>query len=427
MISEIVMNGADRDGMLSLKGITVLDHRRHRRATACSFLLVAFLICNFAVSAFAADPTQIYQESTDALYSLDFSTAQHGFESLTRDYPDNPDYWNAMASSIWLKIMYDQQKLNIESFSGRGSFGTKESRDAISPTDEKALRETIGIAIAKANVLLKKNPKDIRGLYALGVANATLASFEASAKRSYLSAHAKAKTARSLHQQVLQLDPSFHDARLAVGTYDYVVGVIPGFFRMMLGFFGVRGGGKEAGIVQLETAAAKAKSVNTDARMLLVVIYNREKKFDAALRYINELHHRYPRNFLFELAEASIYGKMKRWDDAERVYERILMKVQGKQDGYERVREGRVMYQLATTHVERLQFDKAMEFFTRTTLSKDSPPDEKASAYLWLGKMYDSKNERAKALQQYDAILALNCDSEVKSEAQKYKKTPYKA
>ena len=51
---------------------------------------------------------------------------------------------------------------------------------------------------------------------------------------------------------------------------------------------------------------------------------------------------------------------------------------------------------------------------------------EKADAYLWMGKIYDSRNERAKAIQQYDAILALNCDRGVKSEAQRYKRKPWR-
>src|SRR5262249_31894454 len=213
--------------------------------------------CSLAVSgATAADPKFIYDQSTDALYNLDFNTAQHGYEILTHDYPDNPDYWNALAASIWLRIMYDQQKLNVESFSG-SSLGTKDSRDAASPADEKRLRDTIAAAIAKSDVMLKKNPKDIRALYAKGIADATLASFEASAKRSYLSAGSRAKAARDLHQQVLEIDPTFDDARMSVGMFNYVVGVIPGFVRFLLLPLGIRSAGKELGIQQLETAAAK--------------------------------------------------------------------------------------------------------------------------------------------------------------------------
>ena len=42
-----------------------------------------------------------------------------------------------------------------------------------------------------------------------------------------------------------------------------------------------------------------------------------------------------------------------------------------------------------------------------------------------MGKIFDSKKDRTKALQQYDAILAMNCDPDLKAEAQKYKQKPY--
>src|SRR5262245_29858625 len=141
------MIGKDFDGMLSLKGIMF------RR-----FVLVCVMLLGSRLWATAADPKLLYDQSTDALYNLDFNTAQHGYETLTHDYPDNPDYWNALASSIWLRILYEQEKLNMESFSG-SSLGTKDSRDAVNAADEKRLRDTIATAIAKCDAMLKKNPK----------------------------------------------------------------------------------------------------------------------------------------------------------------------------------------------------------------------------------------------------------------------------
>src|SRR5437762_7700775 len=310
-IMAIVMIGKERDEMLSLKGIMAnVCWRSWRHSRLFSFCVCAVTAAFLIQSAGAADPKEIYDQSTEALYNLDFNTAERGYETLTREYSDNPDYWNALASSIWLRITYEQQKLNIESFSGP-SLGTKESRDAVNPTDEKRLRDIVATAIAKADLLLKKNPNDVRALYAKGISNATLASFEAMAKRSFVSAGGKAKIARDLHQQVLDLDPAYDDARMAIGAYNYVVAVVPGFVRFLLWPLGIRTAGKDVGIQQIETAAAKGKSTATDARMLLVVVYNREKRYDQALRLATELHAQYPRNFLFELAEASTYGKMK--------------------------------------------------------------------------------------------------------------------
>ena len=264
----MLMTGNERDGMLSLNGIMFRG----------SILVVAVVFaCSLVAGAAAVDPKQLYAQSSDAMYNLDFNTAQRGYEALTREYPDNPDYWNALASSIWLKITFDQQKLNLESFSGRSTFGTKESHEKLNPEDEKRLRDTINIAVTKADALLKKNPNDVHALYAKGISAATLASFESTVKRSYTSAISDAKAAKTLHQQVLKLDSNFDDARVSVGTYDYVVGVLPTFFRGLVALFGIRGDGKESGIQQLEIAAAKGKNASTDAKMVLSVIYSGKK------------------------------------------------------------------------------------------------------------------------------------------------------
>ena len=72
-----------------------------------------------------------------------------------------------------------------------------------------------------------------------------------------------------------------------------------------------------------------------------------------------------------------------------------------------------------------MQFEKAGEEFAHVVASRDATMDEKGSAYLWMGKIYDSKKERASAVRQYDLLLGLDCDSGLKTEAQKYKRKPY--
>ncbi len=142
MMIETVMTGNERDGMLSLKGIMSFQSviRCFAQKIRASVLFSAALLPLFLLvqSALADDAKQIYEAATNALYNLDFNTAEHGFETLTHDYSDNPDYWNALASAIWVRITFNQQKLNIESFSGR-SLGTRDSKDTVNPADEKRL------------------------------------------------------------------------------------------------------------------------------------------------------------------------------------------------------------------------------------------------------------------------------------------------
>jgi len=424
------MIGKVRDGMLSLKG-NMRDCELPISSCKLSGKLAAFtlaisLIVMIAIpSTAAAQPATTYREAVEALYNLDFSIAEAGFNNLIKQDEGNPQYWNGLASTIWLKIIYDQQKMSSDSYSG-SSIGTSSSKDSIDPAQEKRLRDTVAIAIDKAKAILKKNPNDIRALYAMGVANSTLAAFEGIAKRSYTSALSNAKTARAYHLQVLKLDPNFHDANLSIGTYDYGVGVIPRFFRFLLGIVGVSGAGKEEGIRKLQLAAAKGSYASTDAKIILIVFYNRERRYEESLKLIDELLAKYPRNFQLELEKAAVYDKMKNFNAALVTYRHVLGKVQAKQDGYERLREERVYFGMGQSNVYSLQLDNAIDSFNHVVRSNNPMSGEKAEAHLWLGKIYDSRNERPRAVEQYNAVLKLDCSEETKDAAKQYLRKPFK-
>ena len=162
-----------------------------------------------------------------------------------------------------------------------------------------------------------------------------------------------------------------------------------------------------------------------DASMVLGVVYVREKKYEQALRLLRELHSKYTRNFLFDLAIGSVYRRMKKWDETIQTYEQILVKIRAKQDGYERLREARVYAALGTARIDRMEFETAAEEFARVVSSNDASPNERGNAYLWMGKIFDSKKERAKAVQQYDLLLRLDCDPRFKAEARRYKRRAY--
>jgi len=394
---------------------------RQRHFIGC-LLIVALVSIQ---PAFAADPQQSYLEGTNHLYNLDFGPAEATFGSLTREYPDNPDYWNALASTYWLRILYNQQKLNFDSFAARDRFGTSESKDNVTEAEEKQLRDTAEKAIATADAILKKDPKSIRGLYAKGNAYATLASFEATIKRSWISAAKKAKAAREFHKDVLDMDPNYNDARTAVGIYNYAVGSLSWGARFLVRMVGLGGGDKEGGIRDLETAAAKGARASTEAKMLLVVVYGREKEFDKANRLIDELQTRYPRNFMLEMSKASLYGKANRWDLSAQTYRHIADKINAKKDGYERMRFERVLYELANSQFQAQKFEDADKTFAQVAAAEHSTPNEKASAHLWMGRMSDTRHDRKDALQHYNAILKLQADPSIKSDAERGIRRPF--
>ena len=51
----------------------------------------------------------------------------------------------------------------------------------------------------------------------------------------------------------------------------------------------------------------------------------------------------------------------------------------------------------------------------------------KARSFLWMGKIYDSRQDRAAAIAQYNAILLLDCSDDLKRDARNYRKNPFKS
>ena len=92
-----------------------------------------------------------------------------------------------------------------------------------------------------------------------------------------------ARRAYREHERVLELDPRRKDAGLIVGMYRYAVAALPAPLRLMARLAGF-GGGRERGLRLVEEAARYPSDVQPNALFTLILLYNREARYDDALR-----------------------------------------------------------------------------------------------------------------------------------------------
>ena len=78
------------------------------------------------------------------------------------------------------------------------------------------------------------------------------------------------------------------------------------------------GGGREQGLQLVEGAASYPGDNQEEARFALIVLYNREKRYDEALAQLQILRERYPRNRLTWLESGSTSLRAGKTADAER-------------------------------------------------------------------------------------------------------------
>ena len=96
-------------------------------------------------------------------------------------------------------------------------------------------------------------------------------------ERRHFAASKRWSEAVDRHRELLKIDPTFVDAELTIGLYDYVVGSLPLPVRLLAGITGARGS-KKRGLALWNVWQRKGAGPD-DAKSLLILLYTREKRF----------------------------------------------------------------------------------------------------------------------------------------------------
>jgi tetratricopeptide (TPR) repeat protein len=240
-------------------------------------------------------------QGSEALFNLDYDVARKRFKELMRLYPDDPIGPRMFATTLWLERLNHARRLQAAIYSTQSFYAKTEDRP--DPRLAEEFRDLTRQATRLATARLQRNPRDPRMLYVLGAVESLKASFAATVERRFMAALRYGSNAADRHRNVIKLDPKLHDAELTIGMYDYIVGTLPLPIRMLASIAGARGS-KKRGIQTLERVAKEGQTTREDAKVLLIAIYKKEKRFIEALALSQELQEKYPRNYLFRLETA---------------------------------------------------------------------------------------------------------------------------
>jgi tetratricopeptide (TPR) repeat protein len=255
-------------------------------------------------------------KAANAVYSLDHDVALMTFREAVAADPDDAAALRGLASTLWLSITYRRGNMTVDDYLGRVN---RTNAPPPPPPAETAaaFRDALDRALAIARKRVEANPRDADGHYQIGAAVGLRASYVATVEGKALGAFRAAREAYEEHEKVLALDPRRKDAGLTVGTYRYIVSVLAlpvRWVAYMAGF----GGGKDRGLRMVEEAAAYPGDNQTDARFALILIYNRERRYDDALKQLAVLRQQFPRNRLVWVESGATSLRAGRPADAER-------------------------------------------------------------------------------------------------------------
>lgn len=275
------------------------------------------LLCAISVgsSAQSSNTSALRAQAFELAYNLDHDEAIALLRKATEVSPDDPANHRALATILWLNILFQRGAVTVDHY--LGSFSRTQVELSKPPAELDAeFRKHVERAIRLAEVRAAAAPRDPQARYDLGAAVGLQASHIATVQGKMFAGFKAAQRAYDEHERVLELDASRKDAGLIVGTYRYIVSTLSLPLRMMAYVVGF-GGGKEKGLQMLQETAATGGESRTDAMFALVLMYNREHRYDDAMRVLGELRKMYPRNRLVILEAGSTALRAGRGPSAE--------------------------------------------------------------------------------------------------------------
>jgi tetratricopeptide (TPR) repeat protein len=357
----------------------------------------------------------------DHFYNMDYDRAILEFEKILDRRPNDPFAVNHLLSTFLMRELYRMGAMNSGEYANDSFLG--EAHRSADPKVKERIKQLVDRAETLEEQQLKANPDNVNAIYARGVTRAQFALYTALVERAWFSALRNGVGARHDHERVLELDPNYVDAKLVLGTHNYVLGSLPWSVKVAVALVGLSGT-KEKGLEYLRELANSNGENNIEAKVVLSLFLRREHRYDEARTLMHDLAARYPGSYLFPLEEANLLRASGRAPEAATAYRKVW---QNGRDG----KYGNLHYELSAWGLGELlrsQKDYAGAAAAYELVSEASDPDPETlqKANLAAGEMYDLLQKRDLAMKKYQTVLAENGSTPRAEKAREYIREAYR-
>jgi tetratricopeptide (TPR) repeat protein len=375
-------------------------------------------------SSAAADPPR-HDPQVDAafdhFYNMEYDRAIQEFGKILDRHPNDPFAVNHLLSATLIHELYRMGAMSSGEYANDSFIG-----QAHRPADPK-IKAQIKQLVARAEGLeeqeLKANPDNVDALYARGVTRAQFALYTALVERAWFSALRNAVGARHDHERVLELDPKYVNAKLVVGTHNYVMGSLPWSVKVAVALVGLSGS-KEKGLAYLREVANANVESSVDAKVVLALFLRREHRYEEARVIMHELAVRYAQDYLFALEEANLLRALGHDQEAAAGYRKVWQN--GREGKYDNLHYEMAAYGLGELLRSDKNYADAAAAYEMVNEVSEPDPEVLQKANLAAGEMYDLLQKRDLAMKKYQSVLAENGSSSSAEEARKLIKEAYR-
>jgi tetratricopeptide (TPR) repeat protein len=351
-------------------------------------------------SASTPDPLRV---ALDHFYNLEYDSADREFSQRLKEDPADLRAQNYLAATVLQRELLRRELLDAQVY-GKGGEVYEGDKQTLSPELRQELFPILDKAERLADERIAGNPRDVEALYWAGVSHVTRALIDLTLLKARLDALGEAKKARKLHAQVLSVDPNFIDAYLVLGMYDYIVGSLPWYMKVVASLIGYSGN-KERGIEEVKRVSEQGHWAREDARSYLGILYYREQRYAEALAVLRSLAQSYPRNYVVLQEIARVHKAQGNWKPAAEVYDDMIAKHDGGAPGYDDIPLAKILFQAGEVWESEGSAEQALRRYERAGTLGDN------NIYVFRAELAAADicvrlERRAEALRKYQRVAA---------------------
>jgi tetratricopeptide (TPR) repeat protein len=259
---------------------------------------VWLLVAGSSGRAQGVQPPTALDRAFNRIYNFDFPGAYTILDAEQRAHPDDPLVYS-VRSAAYLFYEFDRMEILEMDFFANDDKVTDKKRVKPDPAARVELFKMTDEARKRAQARLATNPQDRDAMFAMLMSTAVETDYVGIVEKRYFRTYSLSKEAQQYARKLLAMNPPLCDAYMTLGSVEYVVSNLNFFFRLFVHFDQIEGS-KQKAIENLKKVIACGRFYPPFAKILLSVIYLREKQQQQALKLLQEMERDYPENRLIE-------------------------------------------------------------------------------------------------------------------------------
>jgi tetratricopeptide (TPR) repeat protein len=358
---------------------------------------------------------QRVREGQDAIYRLDYATAEKIFRQIIAENPDSPVGYGMLSITTWNQLLFAAANHALDDYATPTPF-TKGRTDKNVNQEIRRFREANNKLLSVCEGILENNSKDVLALYFRGLAYENLAAEAIVITKKTGDAISNGRKAKNIHEQVLELDPNFVDANVSIAGYEFAKATLPWSIKWLAFLVGIRGS-KEQAFQKYELVSEKGKYRQVEAQVVLALLHSWKGDPLQPLAIFENLRELYPQNYLFDINLAAVYQlKLNDAQSALEIYQQLLKTLPYKAPG---LHAGEVYLRIGKTYVQLREYSLALQAFNNVLEESKGEIETEPLAYFHMAQIHDEQGDKDQAREYYQQVLNYSVSREVLKDTMK--------